>query len=162
MDEIPTNTTPETQQVKTDGKPTCELCGRERSLKNLRPPWKKGTVPNPKGHPKGLSNFTARCNRLFKHIPPEEIKKKILAQFPELEKKKDLTNEDIVAYRFLSAAMQGDPWAIQEWWNRREGKAQEHIDHTTKDKEIKQNIFNVISIDQQKDIEDIQKKTDEI
>ena len=112
--------------------PVIELTGRAKGLANLRPPFKIGHAPLPGGgHPKGVKNLTCRVKRLLRHRAPEEIKKKILEQYPELEEKDDLCMEDIIAYQITNAAMKEIEWAVKEIWDRTEGKAKQSMDLST-------------------------------
>ena len=59
--------------------------GTDKRLKNLRPPWPKGTSGNPDGYPKGEKNFATKW-RIFidkvakqNNITSDEVDEQMLA-----------------------------------------------------------------------------------
>ncbi len=67
------------------------------SLANLRPPWKPGDNPNPKGRPKG-SDCLISCIK-------KELERKVRGQTQ--------TNEQLIAEALISRAKRGDLKAIE-------------------------------------------------
>ena len=117
------------------------LTPAEKRNTTLRAPWKKGQSGNPKGRPKKGKTFseTARALMAAKKID-------IIYSFPSDGKQKTKTlhiDSGKSVYHGLVAAlisegMKGNVQAIKELVDRAEGKAKEHIDHTTKGQAIRQ------------------------
>jgi len=76
----------------------------------------KGTVPNPKGKPKGLKNFTTKIREALMRIADGTGK----------------TYEELLIDRVLIKAIQdGDSRIINQIWDQFDGKATQKIDHST-------------------------------
>lgn len=80
---------------------------------NLRPPFKKGDVGNPKGRPR----------------KPIELKEELNAALSKLDGGR--TNLQIIIEKAVSMAKKGDMSAMREVFDRTFGKPKQAIDHTT-------------------------------
>jgi hypothetical protein len=103
------------------------------SLKNLRPPWKPGQVPNPEGINRKRS-YTDRLHEVAETLLPAELREKINSAFERQFGKKDLlpptaTYADAECLRLhLSVLMKGDVNAAAFISDRIEGRPPNRLD----------------------------------
>jgi len=92
---------------------------------NLGEPWKKGDPsPNPEGRPKGSKNMST-----------------ILKEMLELEIDVDgvkMTQKDAIILKLIKKSTAGELGAIQEIFDRTEGKVKQEIKH-----EIQRGVINI-------------------
>ena len=98
----------------------------ERNTANLMPAWKPGECPNPNGRPKGQRNYAT-------------IYREALKKIAELNKITPEALEDDIIKMAIGKARKGDPVFYKDVMDRIHGKPQQHVDHTTKGKEMQFN-----------------------
>ena len=93
-----------------------------RSLANLRPPWKKGEVPNPHGRPK-KKPITEAYERRMSEVLPDDVCKSVRL-------KRGSTWADLIALGMAKAAVKGRAESAREIADRVEGKATQPVEVT--------------------------------
>ena len=86
-------------------------------------------IPPGPGAPRG-PRFMTRIDKFMRLKSPDAREAAIKKFFPKLKGK--LSAEDAVAAIFTIKAMSGDSWAVLEYFNRKEGKVPQPLDHTNK------------------------------
>jgi hypothetical protein len=91
--------------------------------KNLKEPWKEGDPsPNPSGRPKGSRNLSTILQKMLE----EEIEVII----DGVKSKKQF--QEVIIRKLVKKANDGDLRAIQEIFDRTEGKAKQEVKSETK------------------------------
>ena len=86
---------------------------------NLRPPWKPGEVPNPRGRPKGVG-----ADALLKQLA-QSVKR---TTHPITGKRVNMTIEEGIGWQLVNKALRGDLRAIELYLERTQGKALQKIE----------------------------------
>jgi hypothetical protein len=124
--------------------------GEKRAVGPGKPPvehqFKLGNHGGP-GHPKGVKNFMSRVNKFGRWKTPEKFIQNMVTLYPDKEKElSKMIQEDAAALRFWIAVISGEPWAIKELFNRKDGFAKQHIDLTSLGEKIQAApIINVLN-----------------
>jgi hypothetical protein len=137
---------------------------RNKGWDNMRP-CKPGETHNPNGRPKKEKCFSDIARTLLGA-------KKIDIEYTYPKDGKNFTRKmhvesDKPMYHSLVAAliregMDGNVQAIKELIDRTDGKVTEHLDHTTKGKEVTQNIYNILDASQKETIEEVHRMANSI
>jgi hypothetical protein len=109
--------------------------GERRRLANLRPPFKKGEVNNPKGRPRGILNFQTRLNMAIDRLAQEYVvqhnkkyRKQIdEGQMPEMSENDVDIMGDIFA-KYMNAARNGDLKTAKDLLDRTYGRAVQKVE----------------------------------
>ena len=97
--------------------------------------FEKGKSGNPKGRPKGARSLSTILREMLEE--PIEI---------VVDGKKERREfREVIIRKLLKKANDGDMRAIQEIFDRVEGKAQQNIDHTTDGKAINITVIENVS-----------------
>ena len=101
-----------------------------KQLANLRPPWKKGEIANPRGItgpiPKGTTVIAHQLKHFMALQCPERIKKKLSLMFPNVSFN-ELTSGEAIWLGTIVDAQSGDPNAREFVAQRTEGKVPQTI-----------------------------------
>lgn len=101
---------------------------RQRSLANLRPPWRKGCPPqNSKGYPKGQPNIKNRLKKYDNIRAPKVFIDNLRKYWPELVKD-NMTTDDATFLNLRLKMLKGDSWGIDFYAKRTEGNVAEVIE----------------------------------
>jgi hypothetical protein len=121
--------------------------GTKKRLANLIP-FKEGESGNPAGRPKGSKNLST----ILKEMLEEEIE-------ITLDGKKERKQfKDIIVRRLVKKANDGDLRAIQEIFDRTEGKAKQEVEQSTTIKDQRLDLSK-LSDDELRILAEIQRKS---
>ena len=109
------------EQKSQIGENAPKKISKEKSLANLKPPWKEGQSGNPKGRPKGSKNFDTLFEEAIKKIAKE---KKLVVDDPEIE----------MVVNAVSQALKGNYSFFRDLMDRMYGRPKETIKMGLEDK----------------------------